>query len=113
MSIAQTGWRTLAKPTYAVREFGQAVRLDAGTLLLPYCAQGVNPETGCGVKRGPEGATTFLVRDGEDGLPERAHLAADLVYVTASALRFEGQPDPLADLADVQYVGVTSTSGER
>ena len=82
------GWRTLAAPAYGVQEHGTAIRLDVGTLLLPYYAQGVNPETGCGVKRGPEGAATFLFRDPEGGLPDKAHLTAALAYVTAEALRF-------------------------
>ena len=89
--VAQTGWRTLANTVYGVQEHGTAVRLYPGTLLLPYHAQGVDPEMGCGVKRGPEGAATFLFRNAEDGLPEKAHLTADLVYITAAALRFEGE----------------------
>ncbi len=33
MTITQTGWRTLAEPTYAIRPIGDAVRLPAGSLI--------------------------------------------------------------------------------
>lgn len=69
-----TGWRTLAEPTYGVRESGLAELVPAGTRLKL-------------MDRIPEmvaiaGADMALERTGPDG--------AAAWYVTASALRFEG-----------------------
>ena len=83
MTQTRAGWRTLAEPTYGVSERGEAVRLDAGTLARPYEVRGVDPASGYGVKRGPEGTSAVLFRDA------RRWDEPYLAYVTASALRFE------------------------
>ncbi len=74
MTITQTGWRTLAEPTYGIRPIGKAVRLPAGSLIR---VGDPRPELGDTV----EAIGCLAGREGEwDEYSD--------VLVTASALRF-------------------------
>ena len=74
MTQTQTGWRTLAEPTYAVSRFGQAEQFPAGTVIRPLLGSVVGSEPF------PDAIRVVVI----EGSP----FEYEIWWVTAESLRF-------------------------
>jgi hypothetical protein len=79
-TATRTGWRTLAEPTYGVTVFGEAMRAPAGTGVRPLTSGEVD---GWELQVLGDPGTDIVLADDIEG--------NDVLYVTAAALRFEGE----------------------